>query len=35
MELCEEIRNKGFDSIDFDKVALVLESEKASYHCQK
>ena len=35
MELCEGIRRKGFDSIDFEKIGRLLECEKADYFCQK
>lgn len=31
LELCADISKKGFSSIDFDQVGLILEKEKAEY----
>ena len=33
--LCEKITAKGFGSIDFDQVGVLLEQEKTAYHSKK
>jgi Fe-S cluster assembly iron-binding protein IscA len=31
LELCDEIKSKGYEPIDFDQVGLLLEEKKAQY----
>ncbi|MDC7224089.1 MAG: hypothetical protein PQJ60_10135, partial [Spirochaetales bacterium] len=31
-ELCDTIRSKGYNPIDFDQVGVLLEEKKAKFH---